>query len=198
MLPDFPELKRQLNERVLAILKQEMAARAPLLAQVRKITQHEGKDNSFETEEGDIKRIKYKKVEAGIELDLSSIHAFDAPALRKKLNEMAETMARKQMAMFLKTMHRTTEEVGNVVDAGGQPFTAEFMLQVWETIWIEFDEHGKPRMPQLLANPIHKDRAEAEFKRFEAEPQLKAKRIELINRKREEWFDRESHRKLAD
>lgn len=64
MLPDFPELKRQLNQRVLAILKQEMTARAPLLAQVRKITQHDGKDNSFENEDGDIKKIKYKKVEA--------------------------------------------------------------------------------------------------------------------------------------
>ncbi len=198
MLPDFPELKKRLNKRVIVILQQEIALRAPLLTQIRKITQHEGKDHSFETEEGDIKKLKYKKLQAGIELDLTRIHAFDAEALRTKLNEMAETIAREQMVMLLKTLHHTTEEVGNVVDAGGRPFTAEFMLQVWETMHIDFNEGGNPQMPQLLANPIQKDRAEAEFRRFETDRTLKAKRTELINRKTEEWFDRESYRKLVD
>lgn len=114
------------------------------------------------------------------------------------MREAAEGMARKKTKSLLNAVSEVTDEVGNAVDAGGQPLSAELILKVWETMRFNFDEDGKPNMPTLVFNPIQEERVKEAFRRIETEPELRKKRDEIINRHRLDWYDRESNRKLVD
>ena len=63
---------------------------------------------------------------------------------------------------------------------------------------FDFDELGKPKMPTLVFNPVQRSNVEEQFRRLENEPQLRMRQEEIMNRKRLDWYDRESRRKLVD
>ena len=90
------------------------------------------------------------------------------------------------------------EEVGNSLDAGGQPLTAEMILRVWDRMDFDFDKQGRPKMPTLVFNPIHRQRVDEQFRRIANEPELIKLKQDIMNRKKLDWYDRESRRKLVD
>lgn len=198
MLPDYPQLKKQMNKRVVAILRHKIAIRAPVVAEIRSVPQHEGDKCTYETAEGDIKELDYKNVGVGVEIPFVHIPAFGIAELRQKIAEMAEGIARQQMKLLLATLTEVTEEVGNVMDAEGQPLSAELMLKAWETMHINFDERGQPDMPGMLLHLVNEERVKQELNRFETDRELNKRRREIIDLKREEWRDREADRKLVD
>lgn len=198
MLPDFPKLKSQLHRQLMAAYKHEVTLRAPLVAQVRSVAIHEGKGGSYETEDGEIKENTLKELSVSVELPTASIPSFGPEEALKMMREAAEGMARKKTKSLIGAVTEVTEEVGNTVDAGGQPLSAELILKLWDTIRFSFDEDGKPNMPTLVFNPIQEARVKEAFRRIETEPELRKRRDEIINRHRLEWYDRESNRKLAD
>jgi hypothetical protein len=100
--------------------------------------------------------------------------------------------------MLFSTLHKSVEEVGNTLDAKGQPLTAEMILKMWETMLINFDEQGNPQMPTLVFNPIQEERVKEQFRRLETEPELIKRKQEIMNRQKLDWYDRESNRKLVD
>lgn len=198
MLPDFPKLKSQIGRRLMAEYKREVDLRAPLVAQVRTVAIHEGKGGSYETEDGEIKDNTLKEMGVTVELPTASIPSFGPEEALNMMRKAAEEMGRKKTKSLLTAVSEVTEEVGNAVDAGGQPLSAELILKTWETMQFSFDEDGKPNMPTLVFHPIQEERVKEAFRRIETEPELRKRRDEIINRHRLDWYDRESNRKLAD
>lgn len=198
MLPDFPKLRIELTRRLQSEFKKQTRLRAPLVAQIKVVAQHEGKGGSYQTEDGEIKAIDQKQVSVPVESPLASGPSFGYEDAFKKVDEAAEKMARKETKILFASLNEAVEEVGNAIDAQGQPLSAELILKAWETIQIDFDEKGNPKMPTLVFNPIQKQNVEEQFRRLKNEPQLMERHQEIMNRKRLDWYDRESRRKLVD
>jgi hypothetical protein len=199
MLPDFPKLKGQLGRKLTATFKREVDVNAPLVAQIRSVAQHEGRGWSYETVDGDIKEMMPKKMTVQVESpDAESVPSFGPDDALQKLREAAKSMASKKTKALFSALTEATEEVGNALDAEGQPLSAELILKMWESMHISFDEQGKPQMPKFIFNPIQEQRFKEEFRRLETEPELMKRREEIINRQRLNWYDRESNRKLVD
>jgi hypothetical protein len=198
MLPDFPQLKTDLHQRLLFILRSEIAARGGIVSQIGVVSKHEGDKWTFDTVDGDVKEIQPKTIAATVEVPIIPKPSFGLEDMVEKIKEMAQSMAEQQTKMLFSSVSEAVEEVGNVVDAKGQRLSAELILQMLETVQIDFDERGNPRLPTLVLNPVQTERLKEQLQRIETEPELRKKRQEIINRQREDWYDRESNRKLVD
>lgn len=199
MLPDFPKLKRHLGRQLIAAFKREVALSAPLVSQVRSVAQHEGSGGSYETEDGEIKQRTPQEMSVPVESpDAEAVPSFGPEDAFQNMRDAAKSMASKKTKALFSAIEEATEEVGNSLDAKGQPISAEMILKMWETMRISFDEQGKPQMPTFVFNPVQEERFKEAFRRLETEPELMKRREEIINRQRLDWYDRESNRKLVD
>jgi len=198
MLPDFPKLRIELSRKLRSDFKKQTSLRAPLVAEIKVVAQHEGKGGSYETEDGEIKRNEPQEVSVPVNSPVVSGPSFGYEDALRMVHEAAEEMARKQTKMLFAKLNEAVEEVGNSFDAQGQPLSAELILKMWERMQFDFDEQGNPKMPTLVFNPVQKPNVEEQFRRLKHEPLLRKQHQEIMNRKRLDWYDRESRRKLVD
>ncbi|HEV7744177.1 MAG TPA: hypothetical protein VGO56_04195 [Pyrinomonadaceae bacterium] len=188
----------ELNRKLQADFKKQTNLRAPLVAEIGVVAQHEGKGGSYETEDGMVKLIEPQHVSVPLESPVVSSPSFGYDDALRMVHEAAEKMAREQTRMLFAKVHEAVEEVGNSLDAQGQPLRAELILEMWERMQFDFDELGKPKMPTLVFNPVQRSNVVEQFRRLKNEPQLRMREEEIMNRKRLDWYDRESRRKLVD
>ncbi len=104
-------------------------------------------------------------------------------------------------AAVAKSMYQTIEagvkSVGNELNAGGKPITAELILDALDKVLVDFDADGRPRWPTIVIHPALSDHLKAEEARFGSEPALAQRLAEITERKREEWRAREASRVLV-
>jgi hypothetical protein len=106
-------------------------------------------------------------------------------------------MAGQQIESFFEMMHQTTEKTGNVVDAGGKPFSPELMLEALEKIEIDFNSDGSPRMPTMALGEAQRAKLLESANDSESMAIFEMRRDKIIDRKREEWRAREANRILV-
>jgi hypothetical protein len=198
MLPDFPALKAKLGKRLYLLFRAKAAASIPLLAQIQVVALREGNRCSYETEDAEIKDCSPKETKVEFEIPDPSNPAYDLQELVNNIEDAAVEMSRKQMKMMFTVVGEATESVGNVLDAKNQPISAEMILQMWETMQIDFDDEGKPILPKLVFHPKQEERVKEQYGRIDSEPELRKRRDEILSRQKEAWRDRESDRKLVD
>jgi len=108
---------------------------------------------------------------------------------------MAGDMAKHSIGV----LEKVTERTGNVVKGEkGEGITPKLILDAIEKMEIGFDEKGNPIMPVLVMSPQDFEKIKAEQKAWESDGELEKRRREIIEKKRKEWIDRESNRKLVD
>ena len=83
-------------------------------------------------------------------------------------------------------------------DAGGKPFHPEMLLEAIERMPIEFDDKGNPKLPTITMNPAQMERIKDKLTEWESDSVLRDRYEAIMRKKREEWLDRESNRKLVD
>jgi hypothetical protein len=116
----------------------------------------------------------------------------------RRLRDLATEMASGRAAHVVATLDAACQEVGNVVDAEGAPIGPELLLRMWETIDIDFDDAGRPRMPSIHVGTAEQADAVREAQaRIAADPKLRARAEEIMQRKRDAWLAREADRTLA-
>ena len=113
-----------------------------------------------------------------------------------KYNAMILDMVRKQTGFALE---RLNEEIpkSQSVDSKGKQLDAEMILQVLETIELEFHPDGRPHELQVVGSLFTPERLKAVNEELYRNPELQLRYDELIARKREEWRVREASRKLV-
>jgi hypothetical protein len=93
---------------------------------------------------------------------------------------------------------KVTKETGNVVHAGGRPFTSDIFLELAEKVQLDFTSTGTPIWPTLNLNST----GYAEFQRLWPEwikdPGFQSRMQAIIDLKREDFYEREACRRLVD
>jgi hypothetical protein len=113
------------------------------------------------------------------------------------MEPMIETLAGATSRTMLKVMEEGIRAVGNEIDGGGQPLSAELILDAWEKVHIDFEGDGRPQWPTIVIHPSQQARLITELTRLDSDPELNRRRETLLIRKREEWRARETSRILA-
>ena len=150
-------------------------------------------DATGETEESN-----YELFSGALEVNHQDLIERGPIALNEGLEKVAKELSSQQSKMVLEHVNQITAKTGNIVDAGGRPINPDLLLQMLERIEIDFGEDGQPRLPTLVVSPENYEKLREKMLEWEKDEHYKRKFDELIERKRQEWHDRESHRKLVD
>jgi hypothetical protein len=197
MLPDYPKMKKYLEKRFSDAIKDEIQ-KDPLLSTLKVRKVHEGDVLVSSSVEGFSERIEYKEISAKFEIKNEEIIEKGPDAYFSRVKQIAKEIGGQQSQIFIKKMDEVTQRTGNVVNAKARPLSPQLILEALEKIAFDFDEHGNPIFPSLVVSPQQYEKIKKEIPKWESDPDLRTKHTELIEKKRKEWLDRESNRKLAD
>jgi hypothetical protein len=190
MLPDFPSLRKTLDDAAFLRIHASTREQWPILKSIRGITQHEGVDHSFR-QEGFGTIVQGSEMhQVRVEIKLAEVPHLVGDNLARKLDEIAADMARQASVQFYSRLAEDSEKVGNAFNAGGKPISQELALQMLERVeWT----------PQsvFLAHPTTAEAMGKQWREWEKDRAFMKKYNELMSRKKEEWRDRESNRKLV-
>jgi hypothetical protein len=198
MLPDYPELKRKLREDLNQQLQLLVIHNAPLVREIRQSCQAEGDRFTYENTEGEHVTKKFREISAEFEVPANLSSAEMNEQFRVKMVEAAKAIAQQSEGMLFSTMEEVTTRVGNTFDARGRPFEPNMLWDMIERMQMDFDEKtGEPKLPTVVLHPDMMKAIAPKIPEWEADPQMQKRRREVLARKKVEWNDRESLRKLV-
>lgn len=194
MLPDFPALKNELAKHLHDALDRMVDAKAPLLAKIQQIGQPEGKIHAYDRIGAEPKSEGPETIAIPIKVELAEVPELVGDKLFAKLDALAMELAQKKMELFDRKFRESVEEVGNAFNANGAPLTQDMFLVMLERVDMDFGPDGRPTGEMRFTSP----KADAAFQKWFSEPCFMSRYNLVLDRKRNEWRDRESNRKLVD
>jgi hypothetical protein len=199
MLPDFPELKAELDNYIRFKLRKKMDAQDSVVSQVKHYTQHEGLIQRYKQlgPDGKVVEEGFEVLSTEFVTSVDEIPTMVGNNLEKKLDEIAEKSAANLAAAFYKKVGEACEEAGNSLSAGGQPLSAELLLQMMDKAEMEFDQTGKATTA-LVFHPNMTESFKKVAEQIENDPELKRRSEAILARQRKAWAARESNRKLVN
>ena len=197
MLPDFPRIKKRWAQVSLQFVA-EQSSRDNIISMFQRHRHFEGDRMPTGLPEPDPEDPGYKQLSAKLEVDIKDIIEKGPNAVLEKIKETSEVMKRQQSKLLFDTMNKVTTHTGNTIDAEGKPFSPELFLKMIEKMDIDFDENGNPLMPTIVVSPEQGKKIQEKAAEWEADPKGTKDFEELIEKKRKEYNDRESNRKLVD
>ncbi len=197
MLPDFPKIKRKWSAMFVRTVR-ERVYHASFVSQIRKVRHFEGDGMKTTDATGETEESNYKLFSGALEVNHHDLIERGPLALKEGLEKVANELRSQQSQMIFEHLNQITDKTGNIVDAEGQAINPDLLLQMLEKIEIDFSEDGQPRLPTLMVSPEQGEKLREKMPEWEKDKHYKRRFDELIERKRQEWHDRESHRKLVD
>jgi hypothetical protein len=198
MLPDFPELKAKIYERILAPrMRAVQAGKSGPFSESPHIITHESCESELVREDATVERSSLSRLEVKVEQDLREMENMPAEALLGKLDSIASEMGEKMLKKNLEKLQSTLEAAGRQVDAAGKPLTADLILDMLEGMLIQFDSKGEPRMPTIVAHPDMARRLARLNKETQDDERLKERYQQIMQKKKDEWDAREASRELV-
>ena len=192
MFPDFLKVKERLKKMHAYEMKQAHLSHMGPLADVPKSIIFEGNKTAVMYADGSVNKSNLKEVQSKLTVDSAEFEKMNHEMVLNKINHIAEDMAGKMKKSFYEQIEKSASEVGNVVDAGGEPFSIDLLLKMLEKMDIDFDEAGNPTF-MMVAGP----KLQSSINKALADPKNSRRYHALMERKKEEWRARESNRKLV-
>jgi hypothetical protein len=199
VLPDFPDLKKTVLDQAYATMHRILLEKHPVLASIKSYVQHEGRSMRYEQIGYGEKQEDLTSASFPIEITFDEVPNLIGDKLTEKMEKLADAVGEHQMATLLTKHNEATEMTGNRIDARGHPMDGGLLLQMMETMPIDFDSAGNI-LPTttLLTHPAMTPSYEAAIKEIENDPELQSRHRADINRQYNDWLDRENSRKLVD
>ncbi len=196
MLPDFPKVKRKFQEALLRHIEARVR-RDPLLSQIKRVRQFEGSRMSVGNEGGSVPSEGYGEQSGELGVDVRDVIARGPSAFLDKAADVAEQLQKQQVEMVLRHVDIIARRVGNVVDGKGRELTFELFEEMLDKVYVDFDDKGQPHLPSII--PLQMAlKFRAKLAEWLSRADYAERHRRLIEKKRQEWRDRESNRKLVD
>jgi hypothetical protein len=192
MLPDFPQIKQVIATEFQEYLESSIRVGDPVLSQIRHKPIHEGDVSVIQHTNGMVVEDPYEELSAGLVVSTRDVIEKGVEAFYEAATPMIEEMVSKQAKLMFDRIDESTRRSGNIIDGKNREL-AETFLEAVEALQIEFDNDGKPEF-QLVVNPIMEER----MQQLLNDRSTKTKYEQILEKKREEWRDRENNRKLVD
>jgi hypothetical protein len=197
LFPDFPALKKELTKR-LARGAQALAEGEPLLRNVKSFVQHEGDRTLLIREDRSESLIRFDTpITTEVSYTADDIRQGGDASVRA-MRHMGEQLGEGMGKRMFDALHKAVDEVGNAVDAKGQPFGVDILIEALEKMDFSFSKNGEWRPPTIVVHPDTYKSSQVQIEAANADPLVKARIDALVEEKREEWRAREARRTLAD
>jgi hypothetical protein len=195
MLPDYSETKELFSRFFQTYIRRKARAISPL-ADVRVRYLHEGKGMKMVRADQSESNTGAQQLSTMAEIKIDEIPDLTLQKALAKYDEMILDLVGKQTGFAL---DRISEDIpkSQSVDAKGKKLDADLVLQVLETIQIDFYPDGRPHELHVVGGLFSEERLRAADKEVKSNPELQKRYEELMARKKEEWRAREASRKLV-
>ncbi len=198
MLPDYPHIKKEVQDILLRYLKERVFAHAPILRGIGRTAQHEGDKHPFRDVDGNEDQIEYQEFATCESITRQEMRHGTFQVVLSTYDEMAEAFAEAQSKMLFATVSEAAESVGNVIHANGA-LTKEKFLELLNTVQRDFHPRtGEPQPLSLVLHPETLARIEHDLESWEEDQHFVAELSAIEQRQRLDWRDRESRRRLVD
>jgi hypothetical protein len=195
MLPHFPKAHEQMTEVRNAQMFNGMYSVSPILSQIAVRAQREGRASSFQDEQGAIKQIDYKKISVSIQRKLEDARGLTPDEFIEAAREPGIGMGKEMMRGVWGMLDKVTQETGNVVNG---PLNHDLFLDLVEKVQFDFDRDGTPQWPSLHLGLEAYAKFQHKFPEWLKDPQFQTRLNRIMERKREEFYERETCRRLVD
>lgn len=197
MLPDYPELKVECGKLVMkACTSSRDDKMAPFGGNRNAVVHFEGNKHSIRRADGSVSTSLYKRVHHEYALTYEQLESLTLEELVAKFADMGEDLGEQQFRVTIDELNQTLAGTPNELKHPKDDYITG-IFQALERVWIDFDEDGRPLLPQLMAGPRVAAQLTAALEIIEKDPALRDRHERLMARKKEEWRDREADRKLV-
>jgi hypothetical protein len=198
MLPDYPKTKQRLVEEFTLRMKRVQQAHLGLFGTAPTTVLQEGARHVLIREDGskDDTPPKLTEANAHLEFDLREAEKLEFSAILKLLDELAVGMAREKAKLWFQRIDEAVRKVGNVADPAKKG--VEMYFDMLEKRLLFFDEYGNLAPTQMLGSEETLEKVRAIEREIQETPELRRRYEAMIDRKREEYRDREIARNLVE
>lgn len=195
MLPDFPETKRMFSRFFRTYMRLKIREVSPYSAvQTRYL--HEGQAMKITRADQSESTSGMEQLAASLEIKFEEIENLTFQKAIEKHDIMISDMVQKQTQFIRKRMSSEIPE-SQTLDGKGRKFDGKVVIDMLEKMQIEFNPDGSPHEIFVDGPLFTQERLAAVYKEFNSNPELKKKFNEMMEKKKEEWRDREADRKLV-
>lgn len=198
VLPDFPEVKQTVLNRLMGRRRLDAEAN-PLLAMMPPFIIHEGNLSIVRRENGTevVLDLRGEPIKSSVALSVDDIRRRGPAASVDAVTRLADGLTEGLAKRTFTAIEEAAESVGNSINANGA-FTPEVYFRMLERIELGFDASGKWSGLTILAHPDTAAKTDPVLQLIETDPELRARRDEIVEAKRKEWRVREAARQLVD
>lgn len=199
MLPDYPKTKKLFNEVFLEKVALVRDLYMGELNQIRKTRIHEGSLTIFEREDGSSQEMspQQREVKGQLKLDPKNLANVSREDMESFIHQLGKDLAIQMKNVVFETLNQELTKAGQVSTEGLSQIDKIF--EMYEKCSFNFDANGFPIMPQLYAGSIETREVIRElFNQIISRNDLSERFIDIMNRKRNSYYDREASRKLVD
>ena len=197
MLPDWPDIKDEIHRALMRFVKRVARARSAAGLAVA-VTLPEGHGTRMARGDGTVEEGEFERATAEVTLPTEAIETGSMEGVVEKLVAMADQLAQSTDRTMLRTIEEGVRSVGNEINAGGRPFSADLLIDALERMDVEFDRSGEPSLPTIIFRPQSKPQLVEQLQRLETDTEVKARYQTVLIQQRENWRDREARRILAE
>lgn len=196
-LPDFPRQKHLLASLLREFLKREVhSLLGPFPSKGHFVHEGDGLETSFHEQPRE--EVEFETMRVKREVQYDELRQMDVAALLSRTKDTARKVAEQLHSHALKRVDEATRKAGTAIDLEGQGLTPEALMQLYEAIDIDFRADGATPQLVIVGSPKNIPHLTAVLEALEDDPALKRQFNGLLERKREEWRDREADRRLVD
>lgn len=195
MLPDYSETKQLFARFFVTYCRQKARAISPL-ADVKVRHLHEGRGMKIMRADASESKSEVQQLSTMMEIKFDELPELTLEKAIAKYDQMILDMVRKQTGFALERIDKELPK-SQTVDGKGKKLDAEIVLEMLETIQLEFYPDGRPHELHIVGGLFTPERLKAIDEQFRSSPELQKRQEELKTRKREEWRAREANRKLV-
>lgn len=197
-LPKYPQLKSKIEDMLLERFNKVSREVLGPLAKSPRIIQQEGRILKHNTIDNltELESLDYQEMIIEYKFENSKVPDMTPEDVIKIVDNKAKELGGQQAKYSYKKISDVAVKTGNVVNAGGK-VSVDVFIKMLETISLDFDKNGSPKMPTMV---IHPDQAE-QWKRVieeAATPEIDEKIKAIIARKKKEYDAEQASRKLVN
>jgi len=196
MLPDFPLIKAEIKTRLNSWFRNALKG-DPLLQIFKEVRHFEGNEFSIHKDGKSVRNTPYTEASSVIPVDRNDVISNGVDAYFGKVIDMLEEISNQKAKMLIDVLDKAAGKTGNIIKGEG-PFTPETYFAALEKIDVAFDENGEPIPVSMLVAPQVAREIEEHLPEWLENVEYKKKYDEIIRKKKKEFNDRESDRKLVD
>lgn len=171
---------------------------SPILSKIPTRPQREGRTSSFQDEQGKIQSIDYKPISVPFQRKVENARGMTPLEFIAAARELGTGMGTEMMRGLFELLDKVTKETGNVVNLGGKPMDSTTFLDLLDKVQVDFTSDGVPQWPSFCAGSEMQAQLNEQFPKWLADPEFQSRLAKIVERKREEFFERETCRRLVD